>query len=139
VGAKCLTWTAQGLYACANEFTDGFTLGLSSDQGKTFTPLMHLRDLCGPLACGAATSAGKTCPELWGATQLSLGGASCASDGGVDGGGTGGGGGSGSGGSSSSGGGGGCACSTPDATPGSALSPLSLLALALLRSRRRVA
>lgn len=26
---------------------------------------MHLQTLCGPLECGADTSAGKTCPTLW--------------------------------------------------------------------------
>ena len=40
--AHCLTWTPAGLYACAAEFADGFTAGISTDKGQTFQPLMHL-------------------------------------------------------------------------------------------------
>jgi hypothetical protein len=72
VGPLCLTWTPAGLYACADEFVDMFTAGISTDQGKTFTPLMHLATLCGPLACGADTEVGMMCPALWEATAQSI-------------------------------------------------------------------
>jgi MYXO-CTERM domain-containing protein len=136
VGAKCLTWTSKGLYACGNEFTDGFTLGLSTDAGKSFTPLMHLQKLCGPLECGAETSAGKTCPTLWGATQLSLGGASCGPDGGAGGGDTG----SSSSGDTSGGsssGSEGCSCDVAGGAASGLLPGLALAAAAALRASRR--
>ncbi|HVY48974.1 MAG TPA: hypothetical protein VHB21_23955, partial [Minicystis sp.] len=41
VGATCLTWTAEGLYACADDPVDGFEVGLSHDEGASFTPLFH--------------------------------------------------------------------------------------------------
>jgi len=137
---RCLTWASDGLYACADEFTDGFTVGVSTDNGKSFEPLMHLKELCGPLACDANTSTGKECPMYWGQTSLSLGDATCGdtADAGADGGSSsssssGGGNGSGEGGDSSS-----CACSTPGGAIGSMLPALaSLAAAALLRARRR--
>jgi hypothetical protein len=61
---RCLTWSAAGLYACANEFKDGFTLGISTDEGKSFTSLYHLRDLC-PLQCPAGTQTADLCSTPW--------------------------------------------------------------------------
>jgi hypothetical protein len=68
----CLTWSLGGLYVCADEHADMFTVGLSTDQGKTWRPLMHLQDLCGPLQCDASTSVGQQCPSLWPSTQSIL-------------------------------------------------------------------
>jgi photosystem II stability/assembly factor-like uncharacterized protein len=109
VGVKCLTWSAAGIYACADEFVDGFTAGVSTDQGKTFTPIMHLAELCGPLECAADTSVGMTCTAAWPATQATIMAKPCDGSGGsgsTSGSGTGGGG---SGGGESSG----CSCSLP--------------------------
>jgi len=96
---------------------------------------MHLKELCGTLACDENSSTGKECPMYWGATSLSLGGTTCAdADAGAD------------GGSSSSSGGGdtptppesNCACSAPGAAFGGALPTLlALSTVSLLRYRRR--
>jgi photosystem II stability/assembly factor-like uncharacterized protein len=72
VGARCFLWTAAGLYACADEFRDQFTVGLSKDEGGTFQPLMHLNRLCGPLECPAGTPTGDECPAQWGKVKLTL-------------------------------------------------------------------
>ncbi len=146
---QCLTWDASGLYACADEFLQGFTAGKSTDGGKTFTPIMHLGDLCGPLECPASSSVSEQCPSLWPATQQTIaaqcptsgsGGGSTTSSGSPAG--TGGGGhtssAGGGGGSGSGGGKGGCSC----ATPGGSGEPLAaalggLLAAALIARRRR--
>ncbi len=77
VGVQCLTWVESGLYACAGEFKDGFTVGLSTNKGDTFEPLMHLACLRGPLACDAQTSVGQTCPAAWDATADTIDAASC--------------------------------------------------------------
>ncbi len=95
VGAQCLTWTAAGLYACATEGTDTFTVGLSGDGGQTFHALYHLADTC-PLACPAATSTGAQCPAVWPGVQDSIIGlapSACGGSGGAVSGGTGSGGG----------------------------------------------
>ncbi len=137
VAARCLTWTSEGLYACANVFVDGFTVGLSTNAGKTFTPVMLLQKLCGPKVCGAETSVGKTCGDAWGATQLALGGADggaiCEPDGGSSGSSSGGGGGD----MSSSGGGTSCSCSAAGGAAGSLLPALALASIGALRARRR--
>src|SRR5690606_29789727 len=61
---RCLTWAEQGLYACAQESLDGWTLARSDDRGQSFEPLWHVQDLV-PLECDAATSAGAVCPRAW--------------------------------------------------------------------------
>ena len=143
IGAKCLTWTSAGLYACADEFVDGFAVGLSKNQGATFTPVMHLQVNCGPLACGAATSNGSKCPDAWGATKLTIGGATCEGGGGSSG--TSAASSTSSGGpatsSSSSGGssGGGCSVSAPAPAAGLTAPGLMIAAAALARRRRRAA
>ncbi len=141
VSTRCLTWTTAGLYACADEFVDGFAVGVSANQGKTFTPVMHLQELCGPLACGATTNNGSMCPDAWGATKLSIGGATCdgastststgtsAATGATS---------SGSTGSSSSGGSsGGCSVGAPSRAAGAVIPALALAGAALARRRRR--
>ncbi|WP_437922745.1 hypothetical protein WMF37_27350 [Sorangium sp. So ce291] len=74
LGVRCLTWTERGLFACADEPVDGFTAGISTDGGKTFSPLMTLDRLCGPPpACASESSTGQTCPPLWPSTASFIG------------------------------------------------------------------
>ncbi len=63
MSALCLTWSPAGLYGCADEIADDFTAGISTDQGKTWTPLLHLAGLCGPLACGADSGVTLSCTD----------------------------------------------------------------------------
>lgn len=72
IGARCLGWSAAGLYACANEYPDGFTVGLSTDEGKTFTALNHLATLS-PLECAASTTTGALCAKEWPKVQATIG------------------------------------------------------------------
>lgn len=63
-----LTWTADALYAGNNNFTGegipAFTLGKSTDGGKTFSPLMSICSL--ELAtCGSSSSLESTCHPVW--------------------------------------------------------------------------
>ncbi|WP_437673029.1 WD40/YVTN/BNR-like repeat-containing protein [Sorangium sp. So ce131] len=120
LGVRCLTWTPRGLFACADEFVDGFTAGISTDEGQTFSPLMTLDRLCGPPpACGSDSETGEACPALWPATASFLGAAgSCDAGAGASGTATAGGGGAGESGTGAGAGGsgtgaaagGGCAC-----------------------------
>ncbi|UQA60800.1 sialidase family protein [Polyangium aurulentum] len=72
VYTRCLTWTAAGLYACGNEFQDGFTVGLSNDEGKTFKPIYHLKDIC-PLECPAGAKSPEACEQSWPGIAATLG------------------------------------------------------------------
>lgn len=69
----CLTWTPTRLYACTGQFDAGFEVGASSDGGKTFSSLMQLKDLQGPLECPATTTVGSTCGADWPATCDAIG------------------------------------------------------------------
>jgi photosystem II stability/assembly factor-like uncharacterized protein len=61
---RCLTWADAGLFACAQESLDNWTLARSADGGQSFTPLWHVQDLV-PLECEASTSTGAVCPRAW--------------------------------------------------------------------------
>ncbi|HVY46680.1 MAG TPA: hypothetical protein VHB21_12415 [Minicystis sp.] len=65
ISALCLNWSDKGLYGCADEYADGFTAGISKDDGKTWTPILHLAGLCGPLACGSDSGVAQRCTDLW--------------------------------------------------------------------------
>lgn len=87
---RCLTWTDAGIYACTDQFVDGFNLGLSTDEGATFTPLSELSSPCGPPTCDASTPVGAICPAEWQVERLELGATTCGDGGAGGGGGTGG-------------------------------------------------
>jgi hypothetical protein len=72
---SCLTWTASGLFACADEATSGFTIGVSTDGARTFTPLLRLADLT-PASCTGDASV-TSCASQWCSTAMAIG-ASCA-------------------------------------------------------------
>jgi photosystem II stability/assembly factor-like uncharacterized protein len=77
VHVRCLTWAAGGLYACTDEFKDGYSLGVSQDRGQTFEQIMHLSSPCGPLDCPADSEVGSECPARWPAEQAELGAKDC--------------------------------------------------------------
>jgi hypothetical protein len=77
IGVRCLTWTNDALYACGDEFRDGFVVGRSTDGGRSFTPVLHLNAPCGPLVCDPATGVSMICEDLWGATQLTINADGC--------------------------------------------------------------
>ncbi|MBL8611182.1 MAG: hypothetical protein JNL38_27815 [Myxococcales bacterium] len=69
---QCLAVAGDGkLWACSNE-ASGFTLGLSPDEGASFTSKMHLHEVRGPLACPSGATADK-CVPLWGDQKKALG------------------------------------------------------------------
>lgn len=132
LGVKCLTWTADGLYACADEFVDGFTAGVSKDEGASFTAIMHLQNLC-PLTCPSGTSVTSECPAQWGAVALTLN-AVCEETGAGGAGGSGGAGGGGTGG----GGVGGCDCGVSgDGEGGLGITGLAAIAAIWINRRLR--
>jgi hypothetical protein len=56
VQVNCLAARAGELWACSTE-TSGFAVGVSLDNGVTFAPKLHFRDILGPVACGADATA----------------------------------------------------------------------------------
>ncbi len=61
---RCLTWTADALYACGTDPGDPFAIGRSTDNGASFATVFRLVDL-EPLACGSTTTTGSICPAYW--------------------------------------------------------------------------
>ncbi len=80
----CLTWTAQGLYACTLEAETGFSLGLTTNTDfdlaapAELTPLLRLKDVVGPLECPACSS-GSICRNYWQSSCESWGRSDCES------------------------------------------------------------
>jgi len=71
----CLTIVGNTLYGCADEATAGFSVGTSTDDGMTWTPLLRIHDnVVGPLVCGSSTQVCSECYSGWPAfaTQLGL-------------------------------------------------------------------
>jgi photosystem II stability/assembly factor-like uncharacterized protein len=65
--ASCLTWRQSGLFACGS-IADGFTVGLSHDEGKTFAALYALEQFC-PRTCPADSTFSAVCPVRWQKTR----------------------------------------------------------------------
>jgi hypothetical protein len=64
LGVRCLKWRANGLYACASQPGDAFTLGLSPGADGVFEPLYDARTTC-PEACPAGGSFAAACEATW--------------------------------------------------------------------------
>ena len=65
VGALCLTFTADALYACADAKASGFSLGRSHDKGTTFENILQFDKLCGVTGCDRSTKVGMYCQGDW--------------------------------------------------------------------------
>jgi MYXO-CTERM domain-containing protein len=56
IHVQCLTTHGADLWACSDEVS-GFVVGVSQNDGKTFTPMMHLLDITSPIVCPAKSTA----------------------------------------------------------------------------------
>ena len=72
VVVQCLATSGSTLYACSADDPSGFILGASTDDGATFTPLLHLNTLRGPLACPQGDTANQ-CIADWPSVAADLG------------------------------------------------------------------
>lgn len=78
----CLTWTANGLYACTLEAETGFSLGVTAnvdfdlEAPADFQSLLRLADVLGPLECPTCSS-GAVCRNYWETTCQSWGRSDC--------------------------------------------------------------
>lgn len=70
---QCLATSGERVFACSSE-QSGFVAGVSSDDGRTFAPLLRLAGLRGPLACSAGTTTAEQCTPLWPRVRDYLGG-----------------------------------------------------------------
>jgi photosystem II stability/assembly factor-like uncharacterized protein len=71
VGPSCLTWTASGLYLCADATREAFSVAVTTDEGATLRTLFRGPEL-EPLACAPTSTTGSACPALWPAVAATL-------------------------------------------------------------------
>jgi hypothetical protein len=76
-GPKCLLFDHETLFGCGDNFVDGYIVGRSSDLGRTFERVADFGCLEGPVACGAASGVGASCPSVWPAVSQQIGAGSC--------------------------------------------------------------
>lgn len=115
----CASFVAGELWACTSQFDDGFELGRSSDQGQSFSAVMALAELGGPLECPAGSTVATTCTATdWDDVCRDIGKCGAQS------------------GDGDAGDDGGCGCRSAAGRGGGGLAWLALLALAALRRRR---
>jgi photosystem II stability/assembly factor-like uncharacterized protein len=75
LSVRCLRWTQeQGLYACGTEPRDAFSLGASTDDGRSFQPLYRMVDTC-PASCDDGTPFAASCQAAWSTTRPFIGAA----------------------------------------------------------------
>jgi hypothetical protein len=69
----CLKWTDTGVYACGHIFlSHGVAVAHSTDGGDTFSPMLCMKDVRGPLQCPADSAVGQLCGEPWEELNKSL-------------------------------------------------------------------
>jgi len=57
----CLGWHQGELWACADNYRDGFMLGSSSDGGESFTARLILTEMAGPVECDPSEATPVAC------------------------------------------------------------------------------
>jgi uncharacterized protein (TIGR03382 family) len=78
---NCLAARGDELWACGNDFVDGFALGVSRDGGATFEAKLRYRDIVGVPECAPEAPVSVVCGPRFPALQAMFGGG--APDGGV--------------------------------------------------------
>ncbi len=68
----CLTTLGDTLYACGGEWDSGFILGSTENEGASFTTLLKLETVRGPITCPPNTSAA-SCAAVWPTFEALLG------------------------------------------------------------------
>lgn len=63
--ANCLYARGAELWACGNNYTDGFVVGRSSDDGDTFDGLLTLSNVQAGPACGSSTPLQTVCGPMY--------------------------------------------------------------------------
>lgn len=79
----CLTWNADGLYACsAPNYCAPFFIGRSTDEGKSFTTILPSLDIEGDqTTCDPASTVARDCPQEWARFKARM--RTCNDDGGT--------------------------------------------------------
>jgi hypothetical protein len=81
IHVQCLATHGAELWACSDE-ASGFVAGVSTDDGASFAPRLHLQGIAGPLACAPGTTAARCAGAPFDQLCSTLGGCSTVDAGG---------------------------------------------------------
>ncbi len=76
-GASCLGFAGEDLLGCGSESLDGFVIGISRDQGVTFSRLLAQSCIPGPVGCPEASGVASECANTWPDLRARLGAERC--------------------------------------------------------------
>lgn len=62
---RCLAAREGELWVCADNFADGFAVGVSLDGGDSFEPRFRYREILGQIECAEGTRSAEVCPIAW--------------------------------------------------------------------------
>jgi hypothetical protein len=71
-GVSCLKWNGDVLYACGDQTIDGYTVGRSLDQGKSYERLLNFECITPYAECPGSSPVSTICPPLWPFIQMQL-------------------------------------------------------------------
>lgn len=57
----CLAWRDDALWACGDNYQDGFALGRSTDGGRSFEAVLRFEEMSGPVQCDATSDTARQC------------------------------------------------------------------------------
>jgi hypothetical protein len=77
-GASCLGFAEQDLLGCGSEGIDGFAIGVSHDRGASFSRLLALSCVPGPVGCPEDSGVGESCPAAWPRVRDQIGAGTCS-------------------------------------------------------------
>lgn len=63
--ALCLRWRPEGLYVCGDHPTEGYSLAVSHDDGRSVTVLLSFASLRSPVHCPDGTPGQMLCAPRW--------------------------------------------------------------------------
>lgn len=76
-GASCLGFADRELLGCGSESLDGFLIGVSRDQGETFSRLLAQSCIPAPVGCPETSGVARACANTWPDLQARLGAERC--------------------------------------------------------------
>jgi photosystem II stability/assembly factor-like uncharacterized protein len=83
---RCLNRKDSRIFACGENFNDGFSVGYTDDGGKTFSPIFKFDRVKGVNECPAASDVRRNCDPLYPAFAMQIGTSTSMGGGGRDGG-----------------------------------------------------
>ena len=76
-GTSCLGFAGDALLGCGSESLDGFLIGVSRDEGESFSRVLAQSCIPGPIGCPDASGVVSACANTWPELRARLGAGRC--------------------------------------------------------------